>query len=59
LLATRLINTVERRLGVRLPLASVFENPTLAGMAVHLDLQRVGGGDAAEQVEPGTEVDEL
>jgi len=59
LLATRLINSVERGLGVRLPLASVFENPTLASMAVHLDLRRVGGGNAAEQLEPGTEVDEL
>jgi len=59
LMANRLMNRVEHLFGLRLPLASVFEHPTLAGMALHLDLQRVRGSGPEEHFEPGTEVDEL
>jgi hypothetical protein len=59
LLATRLINKVETGLGMRLPLVSVFENPTLARMALHLDLRRVVGVNDGEKLVADMEVDEL
>jgi hypothetical protein len=59
LLATRLINKVETGLGMRLPLVSLFENPTLARMALHLDLRRVVGVNDGEKLVADMEVDEL
>jgi amino acid adenylation domain-containing protein len=45
LLAVRLFAEIERRLGVRIPLAALFQTATIAGLAELVDAERNGGLD--------------
>ncbi|MGR9091931.1 MAG: AMP-binding protein, partial [Gammaproteobacteria bacterium] len=59
LLATRLVGRLNDNFGVRLPLATIFNQGRLAQLALSLDLLCVSAAITGEQAVPHTEVGEI
>jgi len=59
LLAMSLLGRVERQTGVRIPVASVFRHPTLAELALCIDLYGVAGHEGPIEPVDGLIVDEI
>ena len=57
LVAVQLVAQIRKAVGVRLPMRSLFETPTVAGMA--LLVAKLRGQEAPEQLEPAAAIPRL
>lgn len=54
LIAVQLVSTVRKEMGIRIPMRSIFEVPTVAGAAALIESLRDGqGGGTPDQAQPG------